>query len=91
MLLGTANTHLYKLDFFQNAVLKVSTALFFLRFLCHQAAAIGLICKFLDGENHGNLYNFHLHLASYTTSLSSCLSLLGNEAEDCCLVIQQTC
>ena len=56
--------------------------------LGHQAA--GLICKLLDRKKHGNLYSVHLHLASYTTRLSSCLSTLDNQAEDCCLVVPPT-
>jgi len=55
---GAANTHLYHLDPPQCCAESNCSTTFPSLFSHRKAAAIGLICRFLDGEGHGNLQFF---------------------------------
>ena len=77
-----ANSHLCRLDSLQRRADGMCSTAFSSLSSRSQAAAVGLICKLLDGQGRGILQSFCSHFATYSTKRSSHLSASNDPARD---------
>ena len=79
LLLGASATQLFKLDHMQHFIEQLCSSSFVPLQRCHHAAAIGLLCKLLDGTCREHLQRFCLAFLS-SMSLTTEISLSESSA-----------